>query len=119
MNNSDIKANKKRTAVISQSLYLTNLLLLPGLSFLLLLWLFAKHRQQKGWQRIHLFRALQFSVLAGLLLVVIPLIVFLASQQYESTMLIMVLYFVTVHAGLVLIGMLNLARAMSQKLPLF
>ena len=112
------KQAKQRSAVIYQSLYLTNLLLVPGVSFLLLLWLFVKYQQQPGWQRIHLYRAMQLSLLAGFALAVLPLSI-LFFQPVESTWMVLVLYFVTMHAALVLIGMLNLSRAMSRKLPLF
>lgn len=110
--------NKQRFAVICQSLYLTNLLLMPGLSFLLLLWLFVKHKKQPGWQRIHLYRAVQCSLLAGIALVGLPLIL-LFFRPGESTWMILLLYFITMHAALVLMGILNLSRAMSKKLPLF
>ena len=110
---------RQRLAVICQSLYLVNLLLLPGLAFLLLTVLFAKHYQQPGWQRIHLYRALQCSILAGLALIVLPLAVIAYLQYYETILVMMILYFVTVHAAFVLLGLLNLSRAMSRKLPLF
>ena len=60
-------------AIIYQSLFLMNLLLIPGLSFLALMWLLFKRSNQKGWQRIHLYRSVQLSILAGfLLLLVLP-----------------------------------------------
>lgn len=109
----------KRLAIISQSLYLANLLLVPGLCFAILLWFFIKDRHQKNWAGIHLYRALQLSVVAGIALGGVPLAFIFLSHNAGSSLMMMILYFVTMHAAFVLIGMLNLSRAMAQKLPLF
>ncbi|WP_206485831.1 hypothetical protein [Thalassotalea sp. G2M2-11] len=109
----------KNYAIIYQSLYLANLLLLPGFCFLGLLWLFFKHKDNKGWQRIHLYRALQLAIIAGVLLVLIPLIVVYGSDAFEASIMVMLVYFVTIHALLVLLGMFNVSRAMARKLPIF
>ncbi|MEW6990032.1 hypothetical protein AADZ91_05015 [Colwelliaceae bacterium 6441] len=107
------------SATVYQSLYLMNLLLLPGLSFLALLWLFYKTKQDKGWQRIHLYRAIQLSFIAGVLLVLVPFIVVYGGSEFEASVMVMLVYFVTIHALLVLLGMLNISRAMAKKLPIF
>jgi hypothetical protein len=109
----------KQSAVTYQSLYLMNLLLIPGLSFVVLLWLFVKNKQQQGWQRIHLYRSIQLSVFAGVFIIVIPVLVLLFATEFEASVMVMLLYFVSLHAAFVLIGMLNLSRAMAKKLPLF
>ena len=126
-------------SVICQSLYLTNLLLLPGVSFLVMLYFYRQYSQLKtvnagtesttennkirirnvGIGKIHLIRSVQLSVLAGLLLAVIPLLVIYFSSQLEASVMVGLVYFVTLHAGFILIGMLNLSRAMAMKLPVF
>ena len=126
-------------AVIYQSLYLANLLLLPGIFFLVLLYYYRQYQQQKvhndgvadqvgnnkirmrnlGIGKIHLIRSLQLSVIAGILLAVVPLIVIYFSSQLQASIMVGLIYFVTLHAGFILIGMLNLSRAMAKKLPLF
>jgi hypothetical protein len=108
-----------KNAIIYQSLYLANLLLLPGISFLVLLWFFYQLNNQSPFAKIHLYRAVQLSILAGLFIVIIPIAIIFLSPQFEASLMIMLLYFVTLHAGFVLIGMLNLSRAMATKLPLF
>jgi len=108
-----------RDAIIYQSLYLMNLLLIPGASFLLLLWFFAKKNKQLGWQRIHLYRSVQLSALAGFFILIIPLVVLVTTDAFEASLMVMIIYFVTMHAAFVLLGMLNLSRAMARKLPLF
>jgi hypothetical protein len=126
-------------AIICQSLYLANLLLLPGIFFLVLLYYYRQYQQQKvndegiedhaghkkirsrnlGIGKIHLIRSIQLSVIAGILLVVIPLVVICFTSQLQTSIMVGLVYFVTLHAGFVLIGMLNLSRAMAKKLPLF
>jgi len=133
--------NRKSTesskfAIICQSLYLANLLLLPGIFFLVLVYYYLTYRSYltketnevsnskillrvKGLGRIHLIRSIQLSLLAGVVLVIIPLIVILISNQQEASIMVALIYFVTLHASFVLIGMFNLSRAMAKKLPLF
>lgn len=108
-----------KLAVIYQSLYLANLLLLPALSFLILLYFLFNKNKQPRWAVIHLYRAIQLSILAGICIVIIPFLVIWLSPEFEASLMVMLLYFVTLHAGFVLIGMLNLSRAMARKLPLF
>ncbi|GHE83913.1 hypothetical protein [Thalassotalea profundi] len=113
------KEQKKRSAIIYQSLYLMNLLLIPGIAFFILVWQFSKNHKIKGWQRIHLFRSLQLSLISGGCLVLIPLLIVLFSDHFNSLLALLLVYFVTAHALFVLVGMLNLSRAMAKKLPLF
>jgi hypothetical protein len=108
-----------RGAIVYQSLFLMNLLLIPGLSFLLLIWFFLKNKDQRGWQRIHLYRSVQLSVFAGFFIIIIPLIVLFTTNAFEASLMVMIVYFVTMHAAFVLLGMLNISRAMAKKLPLF
>ena len=119
MNNSAANSTSSRSAIIYQSYYLANLLLVPVLAFLVLLYILWFTKPQSRFTRIHLIRAVQVSALAGLLLVIIPLLIIYFSPQFEASVMVMIFYFVTLHAGFVLIGMLNLARAMAKKLPLF
>ncbi len=123
-------------AIICQSLYLANLLLLPGVCFLILVYYYLSYRSHKtkknneisdnnimskvkGIGRIHLIRSIQLSLLAGFILVIIPLFVVLLSSQQEASIMVAIFYFVTLHTSFVLIGMFNLSRAMAKKLPLF
>lgn len=125
-------------AVICQSLYLANLLLLPGICFLVLLYYYRQYQQKKvyhesvegqvddkirirnlGIGKIHLIRTIQLSILAGILLAVVPLVVIYCTSQLQMSIMVGLIYFVTLHAGFILIGMLNLSRAMARKTPLF
>jgi len=115
-----------KSAIIYQALFLSNLLLIPiGSFFLLIYYLYqvqpkrAKPKPLTRFNRVHLFRSIQISVLAGLMLGVAPIFYILYSAQFGASVMITIFYFVTLHACFVLLGMLNLARAMANKLPLF
>jgi hypothetical protein len=104
-------------ATIAEALYLLNLLLLPGIAFGLLLWLYRKHvRNAPPLARCHLRQTLSASLWAGALLVLVNgAIIALGGYHAPSTWVIVVLYFTTAHACLVLLGTLGLARAMAGK----
>ena len=115
-----------RFAIIYQSLYLANLLLLPVISFLVLIYYFHKATQDlpqtakiSNFNRIHLYRSIQLSAVAGVVLGMVPVIYIFYSAQFGASLMVMLFYFITLHACFVLLGMLNLAKAMANKLPLF
>ncbi len=119
-------SSDNKPAIIYQSLYLSNLLLIPVASFLLLIYYLyqIKSTEMKpqiisNFNKIHLFRSVQISALAGLMLGIAPIFYILFSDQFDVSVMITIFYFVTLHACFVLIGMLNLARAMANKLPVF
>lgn len=122
-----MKSNKQnKPAIIYQSLYLSNLLLIPiGSFFLLLYYLYQSNTNKSNanritnFNRIHLIRSVQISALAGIMLAVAPIFYLFYSDQFDVSVMITVFYFVTLHACFVLIGMLNLARSMAHKLPVF
>ncbi|PCI53471.1 MAG: hypothetical protein COB45_10570 [Gammaproteobacteria bacterium] len=114
-----MKSNQQNNpAIIYQSLYLANLLLVPALSFMVLVYYLYHAKTQSNFNRIHLIRCLQISALAGLMLGIAPIFYIFYSDEFSSSVMISIFYFVTLHTGFILIGMLNLARAMSKKLPL-
>jgi len=111
---------QKKLSTIAQSLYVANLLILPGFAFLFLLVYFIKYKSRFGLARIHLYRSMQLCVINGLVLAVIPFVyVFVLSKSNAASIMIMIFYFVCMHAVFVLLGMLNLSRAMAKKMPLF
>jgi uncharacterized Tic20 family protein len=102
-------------AVLAEALYLTNLLLLPGIAFLGLLGLYLRHhRSAPPLARCHLAQTLTASLWAGLILVVANgLIILLGGYDSPHTWMVVIIYFTTVHATLVLLGTLGLAKAMA------
>jgi hypothetical protein len=104
-------------AVQAEALYLINLLLAPGLAFLLLWVLFRRHRDSADpLVRGHVRQTFAASLLAGLLLTAVPALIALAGDLGQpATWMGLVLYFVCCHATLVLLGVLGLARALAGK----
>ena len=102
-------------AIAAESLYLINLLLLPGLGFLALLWLYFHRRDDAPpLAQSHLRQTVSASVWAGALLVFANLlIVALGGYDAAWTWVIVILYFTTVHTTLVMLGIVGLARALA------
>lgn len=104
-------------AILAEALYLANLLLAPGIAFAVLVWLYMKHIGRAApLARCHLRQTLSASLWAGALLVIANgVILVLGGYHAPYTWVIVVLYFVTCHATLVLLGTLGLAKAMAGK----
>lgn len=102
-------------AVWAETLYLANLLLAPGLAFLMLLWLYFKRSaEMPALARCHLRQAISASIWAGALLVIANLIIILlGGYAAPKTWMIVIIYFTTCHSTLVLLGVLGLAKAMA------
>jgi len=107
--------NDQKLAITAEALYLGNLLLLPGIAFLWLLLLNLKRsRAASPLALCHLRQTLAASIWAGVLLVPITVLT-VAMGGYESIAgwTIAILYFVTCHASLVLLGVFGLAKALA------
>jgi len=102
-------------AVWAETLYLANLLLAPGLAFLMLLWLYFKRStDMPALARCHLRQTISASVWAGILLVIANIaIILFGGYAAPKTWVIVIIYFTTCHSTLVLLGVLGLAKAMA------
>lgn len=102
-------------AVAAEALYLVNLLLLPGLGFLGLLWLYGRCRDDAPpLAQGHLRQTLSASLWAGALLVFANLLIIALGGYYAAwTWVIVILYFTTAHTTLVMLGIVGLARALA------
>lgn len=102
-------------AVAAESLYLVNLLILPGLAFVILVVLYWRYaRAAPPLARCHLRQTLAASVWAGLIIIAASVaIVLLGGYRAPATWVIIVLYVTLGHASLVLFGVMGLAKAMS------
>ena len=105
----------KTLAVAAETLYLVNLLLLPGLAFLILLLLFvSRRRTAPPLAANHLAQTTGVSVVGGTLLVFVTgLIALLGGFDSGWTWVVVVLYFTFIHSTLILLGVLGLVRAMA------
>ena len=102
-------------AVQAEVLYLLNLLIMPGLAFLVLLWLAYQQRASTNQlTRCHVRQAVTVAIKGGLLLTVVPaLIALMGDLEQPATWTVLVLYVLCGHATLVLLGVLGLSRAMA------
>lgn len=104
-------------AVLAESLYLVNLLVVPGLAFVVLLYVYRRYyRRSAPLARCHLQQTLFASLWAGVLLVAANgVILLLGGYDAAYTWVVIVLYFTVAHTTLVILGTLGLAKAMAGK----
>jgi hypothetical protein len=104
-------------AVAAESLYLVNLMLVPGLAFLALAWLWLQHRKEAPpLARCHLDQTFYVSLWGGgLLVAACAALLFFFGWDWEWTWVFVIMYFTCVHSTLILLGMLGLAKAMAGK----
>ena len=106
----------QRLAVIAEALYLANLLVLPGLAFALLFWLWTTNRDAALLARNHLKQTFYVSLWGGLLISTFTLaFLTFGGLHWAWTWVLVILYFTCVHSTLVVFGTLGLARAMAGK----
>ncbi len=99
--------------------YLVNLLLVPGAGFFALLWLYWRAPEHGApFALRHLSVAIKLSLVAGFGLLLVPALLWLSLRDAQSAVVVILLWWVSCHAALVLLGALNLSRSMSQRLPL-
>lgn len=118
-------ANKgQRLASLAQALYLTNITILPIISFVLLIFIYFKEKSNINDQVLNHFRQsiLANIVAAFLLLVVSIAILLLGSLNSVYTWILLILYFICVHSILILFGVFALIKAWANQryyYPLF
>jgi uncharacterized Tic20 family protein len=100
-------------AVLAEALYLVNLLVLPGITFLLLVGLWFRFRDSAPpLARQHLKQTTFVSLIGGLLIVTLSGLI-LGGLDWEWTWVTLILYFTCIHSTLVLFGMYALIKAMN------
>lgn len=106
-----------RLSVLAPALYLLNLLLLPGLAFIILVFLYIKyHNISETVARVQVQQNFYASIVSGLALVVISIVIILVggfSSMYSW--MIMLIYALSIHATLVLLGAFSLAKGLNQQ----
>ncbi len=105
----------QRLAVAAEALYIANLLVAPGLAFLLLAWLRWRYNDKASrLVRNHFAQTFFVSLWGGALLVTASLgIVALGGLHSKWTWVAVILYFTCIHSTLILLGVVGLARAMA------
>ena len=113
--NERTSTRERRLAVAAETLFLVNLMLAPGLAFLVLagLWWRFGRAPRQGLGGRHLHQTFVASLWAGgLLVVAVSAMVLLGGWDSPWTWMVAILWFVTVHASLILGGAMGLARAL-------
>lgn len=102
-------------AITAEGLYLSNLLLLPGISFLILVWLRWHYRKETGSLAYnHIDQTFFVSLWGGaLLLIFSALFMVLGGLHSQWTWVVVILYFTCIHSTLVLLGVFGLSRAIA------
>jgi uncharacterized Tic20 family protein len=102
-------------AVTAEALYLANLLLLPGLAFIALLVVYERYIRTAPILAVcHLRQTVSASLWAGALLLAANIIILLlGGYRSPNTWMVVIIYFTTCHATLVLLGVMGLAKAMA------
>lgn len=104
-------------AITAEGLFLSNLLMLPGISFLILVWLRWRYHHAAGaLARCHIAQTF-FVSLWGLALLVMLSAAFIALIGLHSqwTWVVVIIYFTCIHSTLVLVGVFGLSRAISRR----
>lgn len=116
----------RNLAVAAESLYVINLLLFPFVAFAALLTIYLRHRDSAPpLARAHLQQTLGASLwIAVMFVIATGTILLMRAQGVEDVTLwmIVVFLFTIVHASMVLLGVVGLAKAMAGKCwryPLF
>ena len=107
----------ERLAIAAPVLYLLNLLLLPGLAFLILVLIYIKYRHiDHQVARVQLQQNFIASICAGIAILGVSLII-ITIGGFDSmySWMIMLTYAVSIHAALVLCGALSLAKGINKK----
>jgi len=101
-------------AVVAESLFLANLLLIPVIPFLALVFLFKKYAHQTDSVAYnHLRQTLIVSVLAGIFIVAIAgIFYFVSNTSAAVTWTIILTYLTCVHSLFVMMGIYGLSKAM-------
>ena len=106
-------------AVLAESLYVANLLILPFVAFIILCVVFLKnHRKAPALAQSHLEQTLSASISIAIMFFAATVIVMLLRMwglEDVTVWMIVVIVFTIIHATMVLLGVLGLAKAMAGK----
>ncbi len=116
---SSLDPNDRKVAIMAESLYVANLLILPGIAFIFLALLFTKnHGSALPLARSHMEQTMSASIWIAVLLFTVSITVLmlnLAGVEDVTIWMIVVILFTIIHATMVLLGVVGLAKALSGK----
>ncbi len=104
---------EKKSAVLAQVLFLTNITLLPVLSFVILIFLYKKINTKPHSILVQHYRqSILANIVAGILLFAVSALI-LGFGRFDSvyTWMWLILYFTCIHSMLILFGVFALIKA--------
>ena len=106
-----------RLAIAAEAFFLANLMIMPVIGFLIIVLLWLRYRSHPSpIVRNHLQQTLFASIWGGIILIGVVGIIFISGGFGQPiSWLIAILYFVCVHATLILFGIIGLNRAILAK----
>ncbi len=115
------EAKNTSIAMMAEALFLANLLLIPIIPFLFLVYLFSKYRNQKDSIAYnHISQTLTASIFAGIFIVLIAAgFYFFSTTSTAITWTIIITYLTCVHSIFVMLGIYGLSKAMSGQIVKF
>lgn len=112
---SEVEDKSTNTAILAETLFLANLLLIPVIPFLVLLYLFKKYAEKPDSIAYnHLRQTLIASIFAGIFIVIIVgIFYFFSSTSAAVTWTVIITYMTCVHSVFVMLGIYGLSKAMT------
>ncbi len=110
----EVEKKESIIAILAEGLFLANLLLIPIIPFLVLLYLFRKHSDRPDSVAYnHLRQTLIASILAGIFIVgIIAVFYFFSTTSAAITWTIIITYLTCIHSVFVMLGIYGLSKAM-------
>ena len=114
----DVLPQDTNIAILAESLFLANLLLIPVIPFLVLFSLYRKHKPESGSTQEslafnHIRQTFIASIIAGILIIcVVAVFYFVSNISAAITWTIIITYLTCVHSLFVMFGIYGLAKAM-------
>ena len=117
MKNPDKTPLDDKLTIAAEVLYLLNLLLFPGIAFLILTALYLlKRRHGSALLLNHLAQTIGVSMIAGILMAILGLGIWVYGDLNSGyTWLCILTYFTTLHIALIFMGVIGLVKAMNQE----
>jgi uncharacterized Tic20 family protein len=104
-------------AVTAEGLYLANLLMLPGIAFIAILWLYFRNKESAPKLALCHLRQTVSATLWAIAIILVLNGVIIASGGYGTSRMwmIIMIYFEVIHVPLILIGVVGALKALQGK----
>lgn len=120
----DVAASNRKSSALAHLLFLTNITVLPVISFILLLITYNRNKARFDSEVLHHYRqSIIANIISGILLILVSAAILgLGSFDSVYTWMWLILYFTCIHSVLIFLAVLGLVKAQAGKrysYPLF